>query len=197
MASPSSVRPSNSATTMRKSLGRTKCRRRPAAAASAWSMIGLLALVPLADLAAPTDAHAGGFLEETAPRNTDKKKYAVPAKRLDVQGEGLQAIEADLENAKLAVGEAIQNEEAAAQFLKRARHRSYPRGAALEELRANATDTHRERIAAEQTFQATVEKARRLGVPNGTLMDYEDYAVWITRQNKQNAQGEQTRSRKP
>jgi len=197
MASPSSVRPSKSATTASKSLRRTKCRPRPAAAASAWSMVGLLALVPLANLAAPTDAQAGGFLEETAPRNTDKTKYAVPAKRMDVQGEGLDAIEAELENTRLAVSEAIQNAEAAEQILKRARHRSYPRGAALEELRAHKTDALKERAAAEQTFRATVEKARRLGVPNGTLMDYEDYAEWITQQQQQSAQDERTRSRKP
>jgi hypothetical protein len=183
MTTPSSARESNSSGShTNDSTSHKQSWRVLAAAPFAWPMVGLLAIVPLADVAAPVDAHAGGFLQETAPRNTDRQEYVVPAKRQDVQGEGLDAIEAELSNAQLEVSEAIQNEEAAARILKRARHRNYPRGAALEQLRTDSAETRKERSTAEQGFRATLQQARQAGVPNGTLMDYVDYADWLDQQ---------------
>lgn len=148
----------------------------------AWPMVGVLAMLPMMDLAAPNQARAGGFLEESKPKNTDKPSFVEPAKRKAVEGDGLGAVEAELSNAKLRVSEAIQNAEAARYNLKRARNRRYPRGEALEELKKGAIETDKERRTAEREFKAMLEKARRAGVPAGTLMPYVDYSDWIDQQ---------------
>lgn len=161
-------------------------RRAPSAAPLAWPLVAVLALLlPVADVTLAPAASAGGFLDDTSSRKSEQPQYAVPAKRQEVEGDGVEALSAELSNAKMRLGEAIQNESSAAYNLQRARTRRYPRGEALEELRKGAVDTASERRAAEQDYRAMIEKARREGVPAGTLMGHYDYLETIERKSAQ------------
>jgi hypothetical protein len=150
--------------------------------ALAWPMVGVLALVPMMDLATPSEARAGGFLEESKPKNINTPTYVEPAEREAVEGDGTAPLEAELSNAKLRVSEAIQNADAAEYNVTRARTRRYPRGEALAELQEGAVETKKERQEALQAFKATLEKARQGGVPAGLLMPYLDYSDWLDQQ---------------
>ncbi len=144
-------------------------------------VIGATTLAALL-LVVPTGAGAGGFLSpgtQNAGEAPPKPEYAVPAKRMEVSGEGTDAIVAQLKNAQMRVHESRQNAETAEYDLQRARTRRYPRGEALEKLRIQVVDMGSERVAAEQEFTALVEEARRAGVPMGTLAPYMDFADQI------------------
>jgi hypothetical protein len=137
----------------------------------AAGLTGLLTLVV-------STVSAGGFLspgrQET--ESIGKPTWAVPAARKPVEGEaeGTEAIEAELFNAELRITEAMQNAETAAYQYKRARTRNYPRGDALQALKVQAQETSGERSAAADEFSDIVERARRDGVPMGTLTHYLD-----------------------
>jgi hypothetical protein len=146
-------------------------RRRLAAKAAVGSMLCLLAL---AVLSSASDARAAGFLDNSAPKKTEKPTYAAPAARKPVEGDGSEALETALYNANLRVQEARQNYETARYSLKRSRHSNYPRGAALEALRVRVADMEKERDAAEKDFLAAYDEARRGDVPAGVLMSYDD-----------------------
>jgi hypothetical protein len=142
------------------------------------SILGLLLALPAA---------GGGFLENSKPNDNSKAKevqrpeYAVPAARKPVEGDAFAAWEAQLHNARLRVEEAQQNHTAADYALTRARTRRYPRGEALDQLRAQTADLLREQAAAETDFNQLLEDARRAGVPAGVLMDYMDFGDEIQR----------------
>jgi len=128
-------------------------------------------------LAAPV--HAGGYLDNSAPQTNEKPTWAVPAKRMAVEGDDADAMAAELHNAELRVREAQQNEETARWTYTRARTRNYPRGEALIEVRTRLTEMEKERVDAEKSFLALVERARGAGVPIGTLSPYMDLADQI------------------
>jgi hypothetical protein len=136
----------------------------------------LLAILATAFMLVAPAALAGGFLEAGGgnEKSNEAPTWAVPAARKPVEGEGTEALAAELHNAELRVQEALQNAETAAYQLKRARTRSYPRGQALEDLKRQDQETRRERTAAANEFSALVERARRAGVPMGTLSRYMD-----------------------
>jgi len=126
-------------------------------------------------------AIAGGFLDNSAPEETEKPTWAVPAKRLPVEGEGVDAMEARLQNAEMRLQEARQNAAAAEWAYTRARTRRYPRGEALQEIENRMAEMNAELESARSEFVALVEEARRAGVPAGTLMPYMDLADEIRR----------------
>jgi hypothetical protein len=141
---------------------------------------GLAALILLAASA----AGAGGFLSpgtqnDEASKAKPKSEFVAPAKRMDVQGDGVEAKLAELKNAEMRVVEGWQNASTADAQLRRARTRRYPRGEALEEIRQQAIELGTEKVAAESNFLQTVEDARRAGVPMGTLSRYMDLADTI------------------
>ncbi len=128
----------------------------------------------------PGTAIAGGFLTpgpSAADEASPKRGYVAPAKRMEVDGDGADALLAELNNGEMRLREAWQNAFTAEQDYGRARIRRYPRGNGLLELETRAFEMGNEQIAAEQDFSRLVEKARRGGVPMGTLtpfMDLED-----------------------
>lgn len=128
-------------------------------------------------LAAPVQA--GGYLDNSEPKTSDKPTWAVPAKRMPVEGDDTDAMMAELHNAELRVREAQQNEETARWTYTRARTRNYPRGEALVEVRTRLTEMEKERAEAEKSFVDLVERARTAGVPFGTLSSYMDLAEQI------------------
>jgi hypothetical protein len=136
-------------------------------------------------------ALAGGFQSNRSPgesttstQKTPPPAYAAPAARMPVEGDEDQMMAAELANAEMRVKEAMQNVEAAQANLTRARTRRYPRGAALEEIRTNLSDSQRERDTAQNDFLKLVEKARQAGMPAGTMMRYMDLADRV-RQDQQ------------
>lgn len=126
-------------------------------------------------------ALADGYLDNDTPKEPTKPEWAVPAKRLPVEGEGVDASEAKLKNAEMRLREAQQNATTAEWAYTRARTRRYPRGDALMEIQQRAADMKKELADAEREFMDTVEAARRDGVPAGTLMPYMDIADQIRR----------------
>ena len=151
----------------------------------------LATILVAVSIVCPGAAAAGGFL---SPGKTDadeaspKREYVAPAKRMDVQGDGVDALIAELKNAEMRVREAWQNAWTAEEEYTRARTRRYPRGTALEEIKQRTYDMGREQIAAEQEFSKLVEKARRGGVPMGTLSPFMDLDREIGRR-QQSRQG--------
>jgi hypothetical protein len=136
-------------------------------------------------LASPV--HAGGYLDNSAPKTSEKPTWAVPAKRMAVEGDDADAMTAELHNAELRVREAQQNEETATWAYTRARTRNYPRGDALEEIRTRMTEMEKERVDAEKSFLDLVDRARGAGVPVGTLSAYMDLADQIRSNPARNA----------
>jgi hypothetical protein len=125
-------------------------------------------------LVAPA-AWAGGYLKPgTSGETKQAPTWAAPAARMPVEGEEGEAIAAELHNAEQRVLEALQNAETADYQLTRARTRNYPRGEGLQTLKVQDQDARRERNAAANDFSALVERARREGVPMGTLSRYMD-----------------------
>lgn len=150
--------------------------RRRLVTALAGSVLGTVLAVP---------ALAGGFLDESTPKEPEKPTWAVPAKRLPVEGEGVDAAEARLKNAEMRLREAEQNADTAEWAYTRARTRRYPRGEALQEIEDRVTKTKEELAAARQEFVELVETSRREGMPAGTLMPYMDIADEIRRKQSQ------------
>ena len=137
-------------------------------------MLGAM-FVSAVSLAAPA-TFAGGFLEAGSgkPKTQETPTWAAPAARQPVEGEGVEALAAELHNAELRVLEAMQNAETARYQLGRARTRNYPRGEALEELKQQDQEARRERATAAGDFSTLVERARQEGVPMGTMARYMD-----------------------
>ena len=143
------------------------------------AQVALLA-VAAALLVAPA-AHAGGYLESGKPASSSRPTWAVPGERVPVEGEGEDARLAQLENARMRVQEAQQNQATAEWTYTRARTRRYPRGDALQEIINRVVEMNRERAEAETEFVALVEQARQAGVPAGPLSPYMDLADEIRR----------------
>jgi len=142
----------------------------------------MAAAAALCALSLATPALAGGFLG--GDRDEDaaaKPSWAVPAKRMPVEGDGAEAMAAQLENGKMRVQEAQQNVTMAEHTYTRSRARRYPRGEALQEIRNRVVEMKKERDDAERDFVALVDEARMSGVPAGTLMPYMDLADSIRR----------------
>ncbi len=139
------------------------------------------ALIPAVALATP--ALAGGFLDNSKPEEPVKHTWAVPAKRMPVEGDGTDAMVARLENARMRVEESQQNVETARFDLGRARTRRYPRGDKLKEIQDRVVDMVEERDAARSDFVELVTEARAAGVPAGTLMPYMDLSDEIESQS--------------
>ena len=132
-------------------------------------------------LSLASGAMADGFLDNSTPDEPRKPTWAVPAKRMPVEGTGGSAAEAELRNAKMRLLEARQNADTAMWSYTRARTRRYPRGEALVKIRNRLAEMNNELTAAENDFVAFVEKARQSGVPAGTLLPYMDIADEIRR----------------
>lgn len=123
-----------------------------------------------------SSAQAGGYLDNSAPSTNEKPSWAVPAKRMAVEGDDASALQAELHNAQLRVVEAQQNETTAEWAYTRARTRNYPRGDALVEMRTRYTELSKERADAEKSFLELVDRARQAGIAPGTLSPYMDLA---------------------
>jgi hypothetical protein len=156
-----------------------------------WGSVALV--VAAVTLLTAAGASAGGFLSpgvKDDDANAPKPGYVAPAKRMDVSGDGPDALVAELKNAEMRVREAWQNAFTAEEELTRARTRRYPRGAALEELRQRTVELGNEQIAAEKDFVQTVEKARRGGVPMGQLAPYMDFEQEIRARQQSRTAGD-------
>ena len=141
----------------------------------------------------PGSAGAGGFLtpgKTGADEEVRKLEYVAPAKRMDVAGDGVDALIAELKNAETRVREAWQNAWTAEQEYTRARTRRYPRGAALEEIKQRTYEMGREQVTAELDFSKIVDKARRGGVPMGTLAPFMDLELEIGRRQQGRTSGD-------
>ncbi len=135
--------------------------------------LALLAPISILLLAAPV--LAGGFLDNSTPSNQKQRpEYAPPAALKEVEGEGVDAWKAKLENAVTILREARQNSNTADYNLTRARTRRYPRGEGLQELRDLQARFAKELVEARAALDETIEEARRAGVPSGILADYWD-----------------------
>ncbi len=133
---------------------------------------------------------AGGYLDESEPSTAEKPTWAVPAKRMAVEGDDASALVAELHNAKLRVTEAQQNETTAKWNYSRARNRNYPRGEEFVEIRTRYADSTKEREEAEQSFLELVDRAHQAGVAAGTLSPYVDLAEEIQSQQTDEADSE-------
>jgi hypothetical protein len=145
-----------------------------------------------------TAALSGGFQSNRSPDQPSQQKqepptYAVPAARMPVAGDEFHEITTELINSEMRVKESMQYAETMQSTLSRARTRRYPRGAALEDLRAKVTQAASERDTAQNNFLQLVETARRAGVPNGTLVRYLDLADLVRQDQQRRAQSDANR----
>lgn len=156
--------------------------------ASRLLIVGLAAAI---GLTLATAAESGILKSGQGSTKSEKPTWAAPAKRMPVEGEGTDALEARLQNAEMRVREAMQNAAAADYNYTRARTRRYPRGEALQEIKDRVVEMRDELVAAENDFMSMVDEARAGGVPMGTLMPYMDLSDEIKKNQATRAAGGQ------